>query len=123
MIRNSRMGQLIIALVCFMLFLSLFIGPATAEEQTISYKPIPQEITTPEKVKTKLGTLIFPNGYPSEETAQKLSDEMLYLHGIETFVNSIQGVSMWALRKGFAEFGIQDNEFIVFPEMIHYNFR
>ena len=43
---------------------------------------------------------------------------MLYLHGIESFVNSIQGVSMWALRKGFAEHGIKDNEFIIFPEMM-----
>ncbi len=91
--------------------------PTNAQE-SISYKPIPKEITTPEKVETKLGTLSFPKGYPSEDTALRLSDEMLYLHGIEAFVNSIQGVSMWALRKGFAKFGIQDNEFIIFPEMM-----
>ena len=84
----------------------------------ILYSPPPVEITTPETVDTRLGTLEFPQGYPTRTTAQKLADEMLYLHGIEAFVNSIQGVSMWALRKGFAEVGIQDNEFIVFPEMM-----
>lgn len=93
-------------------------GLVTGANAEITYSPPPVEITTPETVETRLGTLEFPQGYPTRETAQKLADEMLYLHGIESFVNSIQGVSMWALRKGFAEHGIMDNEFIVFPEMM-----
>ena len=99
--------------------MALVVLCATSFAQSREYAPIPKEITTPDKVKTKqLGTLSFPNGYPTENTAEKLMDEMLYVHGIEAFVNSIQGVSLWALRKGFAEYGIMDNDFAVWPEML-----
>jgi len=93
------------------------ITAANAQEK-IEYKTVPVEITTPEKVNASVGKLSFPKGYPTEKTSQILKDEMIYIHGIESFINSIQGVSLWALRNGFAEFGIQDNEFIVFPEMM-----
>lgn len=43
---------------------------------------------------------------------------MNYLHGVQAFMNSIQGVSLWALRKGFADVGIEDNEFILFSELM-----
>ena len=98
--------------------LLLATSTSTIGQERIKYQPAPTQITTPENVETRLGTLSFPTGYPTEDTAQKLSDEMLYLHGIESFTNSIQGVSMWALRKGFAKHGINDNEFIIFPEMM-----
>jgi hypothetical protein len=33
-------------------------------------------------------------------------------------MNSIQGVSLWAIRKGFADVGVGDNEFVIFSEMM-----
>ena len=41
-------------------------------------------------------------------------DELDYLHGVEAFMNSIQGVSLYAMRKGLLEVGINDND-IFFP--------
>ena len=91
-------------------------GDATAEKRT--YKPIPSFVPTPETIDSKIGRLEFPGGYPSDETAQKLADEMLYVHGVSAYTNTIQGASLWAIRKGFADIGVKDNEFIVSPEMM-----
>ncbi len=73
--------------------------------------PIPASITTPDQVESKVGTLEFTDGYPTAETAAKLADELDYLHGVEAFMNSIQGVSLYALRKGLADVGINDGDF------------
>ena len=42
---------------------------------------IPREITTPDHAQSKIGNLDFLDGYPSRETAQKIRDELDYLHG------------------------------------------
>lgn len=91
---------------------------ANAQNSTRQYAPIPSFVPTAEKANSKIGKLDFPNGYPTETTAQKLEDEMLYIHGVNAYANTIQGVSLWALRKGFADIGVKDNEFIVSPEMM-----
>jgi len=88
-------------------------GSAQAERTKI-----PASITTPEKIETKIGTLEFPNGYPTSETAEKIRDELDYLHGVEAFMNSIQGVSLYALRKGFADAGIKDGDFVYTSELM-----
>ena len=63
--------------------------------------PVPAEITTPSNVDTGIGTLEFTDGYPTGKTAEKLRDHLDYLHGVETFMNTISGVSVFAIRKGF----------------------
>jgi hypothetical protein len=79
---------------------------------------IPRSITTPDVVESKIGRLEFADGYPTVDTATRLRDELNYVHGVQAFMNSIQGVSVWALRKGFADAGIADNEFILFSELM-----
>jgi hypothetical protein len=79
---------------------------------------VPRNITTPYVVQSKIGRLEFADGYPTVETASRLRDELNFIHGVQAFMNSIQGVSLWALRKGFAEVGIGGNEFIVFSELM-----
>lgn len=79
---------------------------------------VPRSITTPDVVESKVGRLQFADGYPTAETAAKVRDELQFVHGVMAFMNSIQGVSLWALRKGFAEVGVGDNEFLVFSELM-----
>jgi hypothetical protein len=86
--------------------------------QNRDHGQVPSSITTPDVVQSKIGRLEFADGYPTAETATRLRDEMNYLHGVQAFMNSIQGVSLWALRKGFADVGVADNEFIVFSELM-----
>jgi hypothetical protein len=88
-------------------------GPVQAEQTKV-----PASITTPDRVETKIGTLQFKDGYPIGDTAAKIRDELDYIHGVEAFMNSIHGVSVYAIRKGFADVGIKDGDFIITSEML-----
>jgi hypothetical protein len=83
-----------------------------ATEETTK-TPVPTEITTPSKVETAIGNLEFTDGYPTGETAEKLRDHLDYLHGVETFMNTISGVSVFAIRKGFQDAGIADGDVLI----------
>jgi hypothetical protein len=62
---------------------------------------IPPQITTPDKVETRIGTLDFKDGVPSKETTGKVYDNLDFTHAFEAFVNTFQGVSIHALHKAF----------------------
>jgi hypothetical protein len=79
---------------------------------------IPKEVTTPDRVQSKLGDLEFKDGYPTRETASKVRDELDYINGVNAFLNSIQGVSLYAFRKGLADVGIKDGEFFYTARML-----
>jgi hypothetical protein len=79
---------------------------------------VPDAITTASKVKAAIGTLDFTDGYPTAETADKLRDHLDYLHGVETFMNTIQGVSVFAIRKGFQDVGIADGDVLIFSGLM-----
>ena len=88
-------------------------GSAYAEKTKI-----PASITTPDRVESKIGTLQFKDGYPVGNTAAKIRDELDYLHGVEAFMNSIQGVSTYAIRKGLMDVGVNDNDFIIYTGLM-----
>jgi hypothetical protein len=79
---------------------------------------VPLAITTPSSVETPIGVLEFADGYPTRETAQRLRDHLDYLHGVEAFMNSIQGVSTYALREGFIRAGISDGDVVICSELM-----
>ena len=59
-------------------------------------------------METGIGALEFTDGYPTVETAATLRDHLDYLHGVETFMNTVSGVSVYAIRQGFLDAGIND---------------
>jgi hypothetical protein len=73
---------------------------------------IPESITTPDKIETRLGTLEFFDGYPSQATVQMCYDNLLFMRGVEVFLNWMPAASMFALREGFREAGITRNGII-----------
>jgi hypothetical protein len=79
---------------------------------------IPPQITTPDKVETRIGTLDFKDGMPSSQTIEKIYDNLDFTHAFEAFVNSFQGVSIRALHKGLLSAGVEDNEVLVFSELM-----
>jgi hypothetical protein len=79
---------------------------------------IPPEITTPDKVETRIGPLDFKDGMPSKETVAKIYDNLDFTHAFEAFVNTLQGVSIHALHKGLLSAGVKDNEVLVFSELM-----
>ncbi|TRW45690.1 DUF1254 domain-containing protein [Georgenia yuyongxinii] len=84
----------------------------------VTKTPVPADITTPSTVEAAIGTLKFTDGYPSRETADILRDHLDYLHGVEAFTNSIQGVSTYAVRQGFLDSGVMDGDVLIFSELM-----
>ena len=78
----------------------------------------PPEITTPDKVDTRIGVLNFKDGVPSKETVEKIYDNLDFTHAFEAFVNTFQGVSIAALHKGFQSAGVKDNEVLIFSDLM-----
>ncbi|MFF0687642.1 hypothetical protein ACFYUG_16205 [Streptomyces albogriseolus] len=77
-----------------------------------------ESISTPERVETHLGTLEFPLGVPTEETANRLYDHVGHVRAVSAFLDAYSGVSLWAARRGFLEAGIQDNDVLLFSEFM-----
>ena len=79
---------------------------------------IPPAITTPDKVETRVGTMEFKDGMPSKEAVDKVYDNLDFTHAFEASVNTLQGVSLVAVRKGFLSVRVKDNEILVFSELM-----
>src|SRR5262249_29720722 len=84
----------------------VLVGGNDAAAQTAAAIP---SITTPNKVESRIGTLDFKDGAPSKATLEKVYDHIDFTHAYETFVNTMQGVSLVAARKGFLDAGVKDN--------------
>ena len=79
---------------------------------------IPPAITTPDKVETRIGTLEFKDGMPSKDALSKVYDNLDFTHAFEAFVNTMQGVNAAAIKKGFLDIGVKDNELLIFSELM-----
>ena len=75
-------------------------------------------ISTPDTVESRLGTLEFDDGAPSEETAALLYDNLDFQHAVQAFLGAMPGASLVALRRGFKSVGVEDNSFTLFPELM-----
>jgi len=79
---------------------------------------IPSEITTPDTLETRIGTLEFAGGVPTDETASKVFDTVLFTRALNVFNNSFRGASALALVKGFQSIGADFNDVVVFSELM-----
>jgi len=66
---------------------------------------IPVELTTPDQVETRLGTLQFFDGFPDQATVAKVYDNLDFMRGVQAFLNAGPGASTVAIRHGLREFG------------------
>ncbi|UCC30083.1 MAG: DUF1254 domain-containing protein, partial [Phycisphaerales bacterium] len=80
--------------------------------------PIPPGITTPDKLKTRIGTLKFFDGVPDKKTIQKVYDHLDFQHAFQAFLSGIQIASMDALRKGILEFGPANTTAVLFEDLM-----
>ena len=79
---------------------------------------VPTSITTPDTVQTSIGTLEFRDGAPSADTAARLYDNLDFMRGVEAFLSTFQGASTVAIRQGFLDVGVEDNQVLIFPELM-----
>jgi hypothetical protein len=102
--------------------IALILGIAAATFATAQTKKmkmtteIPADITTPDTVETRLGTLRFKDGFPDEATVQKVYDNLDFQRGVDAFLNAMPGGSVEAIRKGFARMGANNNQTVLIFE-------
>jgi hypothetical protein len=77
-----------------------------------------QSVSTPDRVESRLGTLEFDDGAPTDATAALVYDNLDFQNGVQAFLGSIPGVSITALRQGFLAAGVEDNAFTLFSELM-----
>ena len=80
--------------------------------------PIPAEITMPDRVETRLGTLNFTNGMPDRATIETVYDFIDFARAVEVYLNTLPGVSMWSIRKGAREVGQKDNTMMTMERLM-----
>ncbi|MFD0986101.1 DUF1254 domain-containing protein [Methyloligella solikamskensis] len=77
-----------------------------------------ESISTPDKVESRIGTLKFKDGAPDAETSAKVYDNLDFTYAFRAFTDTFKGVSMQALLEGFEAAGIEDNEILLFSELM-----
>ena len=115
----KRLAMLALAFVCvvFVGFPTSAETPSGAAAAPPKYEPnVPAKITTPETVKTRIGTLHFKNGTPDAATAKLAYDQLDFGRGIDAFLKGMSATSVYALCRGFQEAGIKLNQGIGISE-------
>jgi hypothetical protein len=74
--------------------------------------------STPDRFDTRVGSLDFVDGVPTAETAQLAYDQLDFAHGLNVYLDGFAGASTYAIRRGFHELGVQDNEILIFSELL-----
>jgi len=79
---------------------------------------IPAAITTPDRVETRIGTLEFFDGFPTEATAEVVYDNLDFLRGVEVFLTAIPAASLDAMLEGIGTLGVDRNGAISITETL-----
>lgn len=85
---------------------------ALAQSQT------PPSLVTPNTVETRIGTLKFKDGAPNPETAAAVYDNLDFTYAFRAFTDTMEGVSVEAIRQGFHAFGAKDNEVVIWSDLL-----
>ena len=77
---------------------------------------IPEAITTPDSVETRLGTLKFFDGFPDDATTSKVYDNLDFMNSVKAFLDAVPGASAEALRTGWGSQGADNNQTVLIME-------
>jgi hypothetical protein len=79
---------------------------------------IPAEITTPDSVETRLGTLKFFDGFPDDQTVEKVMDNLDFSRGVQAFLIGMPGASLVGMRTGFQKLGAVNGSVLIFENLL-----
>ena len=80
---------------------------------------IPEGIVIPDKVETRLGNLEFFDGFPTDKTAQKMHDYLVFHRAVDVFLDEMSAASIFALREGFRDLGVQEcHQMVLFESLM-----
>ena len=90
----------------------------TQEPKMKMTTPIPENITTPDKVETSIGTLEFFDGIPVGGTKDTVYDYMDRARAVQVYVSTIPAVSTYSLLHGSRDVGAPDSNQVVIWEQL-----
>ena len=79
---------------------------------------IPEGLTTPDNIHTRVGQLNFFDGVPDIESAQKVYNLLDFTHAYQAFLDGTKIASMDGIRKGILEFGPANTTAVLFEELM-----
>src|SRR5579863_10441690 len=79
---------------------------------------IPEAITTPDKVETRIGTLKFFDGFPDDATTQTVYDNLDFQRGVEAFLTAMPGASAEALGDGLKKEGANNQTVLIMETLM-----
>lgn len=111
----------VLVIVLVVTFISTsWVQPSLAKSQEKKMTTdIPASIIMPNKIKTRIGTLEFFDGFPSEATVRKAYDFLDFQRGVDVFLDEMRAASMVAVREGHRELGInRSNQVAIFENLM-----
>ena len=79
---------------------------------------IPEGLTTPDNIQTRVGQLNFFDGVPDIESAQKVYNLLDFTHAYQSFLDGTKIASMDGIRKGILEFGPANTTAVLFEGLM-----
>ena len=79
---------------------------------------IPAEITTPDSVETRIGTLKFFDGVPDDKTTELLYNNLDFMRGVQAFLRGVPGASIQAFLPAAKKFGGVDGNVMIFEDLM-----
>ena len=70
--------------------------------------PLPENITTPAKVESAIGTLEFFDGIPTLKTKDAVYDYVDRARAVQMYITMMPAVSTYSLRQGSKDVGMGD---------------
>src|SRR5262245_319115 len=106
-------------------FLVVFLLGASAASFVLGQKyrqiyrtDIPEEITIPDTIETRLGTLKFTDGFPDDATVEKVYDNLDFQRGVQAFLTCMPAASLSAMRAGLKDIGANNNTVAIFETLM-----
>jgi hypothetical protein len=80
--------------------------------------PIPPGIASPDEVETRLGTLSFFDGFPDDESVQKLYDNLDFQRAVQAYLLALAPVQQVGIRKALTEWGPENSTLLIWENRI-----
>ena len=82
---------------------------ATRSPKLKTTADIPPGIAVPDETDTRLGKLTFVDGAPSDDTVEKVYDNLDFTRALDAYMNGYQLASLKAMHNGLIAAGVEDN--------------
>jgi hypothetical protein len=113
-LKEEKNIKTIATIIAFALVLSM--GQFAAAE--VSKEEL-KSISTPDSVETSIGTLKFFDGVPTDDTVKTVYDNLDRMRGVQVFLDTLPGASMYRLRAGNKKIGVdKSNKVSIFSKLL-----